>query len=58
MRAALERRRGLTLLVSVPLLIQYEAVVTRAEHLTASTLSAGGVEALLDAVAAVAEPVQ
>jgi len=51
LRAALERRRGLTLLVSVPLLIEYEAVMTRAEHLKASGLSIGDVEALLDAVA-------
>ena len=58
LRAALERRRGLTLLMSVALLIEYEAVMTRAEHLNASTLSVGDVEALLDAVAAVAEPVQ
>jgi predicted nucleic acid-binding protein len=58
LRAALERRRGLTLLVSVPPLIEYEAVMTRAEHLNASTLSVGDVEALLDAVAAVAQPVQ
>src|ERR1700746_705653 len=56
-RAALERRRRLTLLVSVPLLIEYEAVMTRAEHLNASGLSIADVETLLDAVAAVAEPV-
>jgi predicted nucleic acid-binding protein len=58
LRAALERRRGLRLLVTVPLLIEYEAVMTRAEHLKASGLSIGEVEALLDAVAAVAEPVR
>jgi predicted nucleic acid-binding protein len=58
LRAALERRRGLTLLVTVPLLIEYEAVMTRAEHLKASDLSVGELEALLDAVAAVAEPVR
>ena len=58
LRAALERRRGLTLVVSVPLLIEYEAVMTRAEHLNASTLSVGDVETLLDAVVAVAVPVQ
>lgn len=57
-RAALERRRGLTFLVSVPLLIEYEAVMTRTEHLSASGLSAADVAVLLDAVAAVAEPVQ
>ncbi len=36
--AALERR--LTLLVSVPLMIEYQAVMTRPEHLAASGLSA------------------
>ena len=51
LRAALERQRGLTLLVSVPLLIEYEAVMTRAEHLNASGLSTVDVRALLDAVA-------
>jgi predicted nucleic acid-binding protein len=58
LRAALMRRRGLTILVSVPLLIEYEAVMTRAEHLGASGLSAADVGMLLDAVAAVAEPVR
>jgi predicted nucleic acid-binding protein len=58
LRAALTRRRGLTILVSVPLLIEYEAVMTRAEHLGASGLSAADVGMLLDAVAAVAEPVR
>ena len=54
--AGLEGR--LTLAVSVPLMIEYQAVMTRLEHLTASRLSAEDVEALLDAVAAVAEPVR
>ena len=58
LRSALEARRGLTLLVSVPLLLEYEAVMTRAEHLRAAGLSATDVELLLDAVAAVAEPVR
>ena len=58
LRAALERRRGLTLLVSVPLLVEYEAVMTRVEHLNASGLSVVEVGALLDAVAATAEPVR
>jgi putative PIN family toxin of toxin-antitoxin system len=58
LRAALERRRHLTLLVSVPLLIEYEAVMTRQEHLSASGLSTVDVGVLLDAVAAVAEPVR
>jgi putative PIN family toxin of toxin-antitoxin system len=58
LRSALERRRGLMLLVSVPLLIEYEAVMTRAEHLKAAGVSAADVGTLLDAVAAVAEPVR
>lgn len=56
MVAALERR--FTLLASVPLMIEYQAVMTRPEHLEASGLSADEVNALLDAVAAVAEPVR
>jgi len=51
-------QRGLTLLISVPLLIEYEAVMTRTEHLKAARLSAADVGVLLDAVVAVAEPVR
>lgn len=58
LQSALERRHGLTLLVSVPLMIEYEAVLTPAEHLTVAGLSAADVAELLDAVAAVAEPVR
>jgi putative PIN family toxin of toxin-antitoxin system len=54
--AALER--DIVLLISVPLLIEYEAVMTRPEHLRAARLSSKDVETLLDAVAAVAEPVR
>ena len=54
--AGLERR--LTILVSVSLMIEYEAVMTRAEHLKASGLTADDIDVLLDAVAAVAEPVR
>jgi putative PIN family toxin of toxin-antitoxin system len=54
--AALERR--FTLLVSTPLLIEYEAVLTRSEHLSASGLTAAEVGVILDAVAAAAEPVR
>lgn len=54
--AALERR--LAMLVSVPLLIEYEAVMTRPEHLAAARLSTEDVRVVLDAVAAVAEPVR
>jgi predicted nucleic acid-binding protein len=52
----LERR--FTWLISVPLLIEYEAVMTRHEHLAASRLSVVDVKILLDAVAAVVEPVR
>jgi len=54
--AALEQR--FTLLVSVPLMVEYEAVMTRAQHLLASNLSAEDVGILLDAVASVGEPVR
>jgi putative PIN family toxin of toxin-antitoxin system len=50
------RGEHVTLLVSVPLLIEYEAVMTRAEHLRVAGLTATEVGRLLDAVAAVAEP--
>jgi putative PIN family toxin of toxin-antitoxin system len=54
--AGFERR--FTMLAAVPLLIEYQAVMTRREHLAASRLSVGDVEDLLDALAAVAEPVR
>ena len=54
--AALEG--GFTMLVSTPLLIEYEAVMTRVEHLEASGLATEEVGALIDAVAAIAEPVR
>jgi len=54
--AGLERR--VTLLVSVPLVIEYQAVMTRPVHLAALGLSARDVSALLDAVVAVAEKVR
>ncbi len=47
-----------SLMVSVPLMVEYEAVLTRSEHLAESRLSADDVQALLDAVADVAEPVR
>ena len=53
---ALERRYQLV--ASVPLMIEYEAVLGRDEHLLASGLSAEEVHTLLDAVAMVAEPVR
>jgi len=53
--AALERR--LVLLASVPLMLEYEAVLTRQEHLDEIGLTAGELGEVLDAVASVAEPV-
>jgi putative PIN family toxin of toxin-antitoxin system len=54
--AGLERR--LTLLVSVPLMIEYQAAMTRPADLAAARLSVEDLGVLLDAVAAVAEPVR
>jgi putative PIN family toxin of toxin-antitoxin system len=45
-------------LVSVPLVVEYEAVMTRPEHLAASGLAAADVGALLDAMVSVATPVR
>jgi putative PIN family toxin of toxin-antitoxin system len=56
LRAALAGR--CTLLVSVPLTIEYEAVMTRPQHLSASHLSTRDVEDLLDTVASIADPVR
>jgi putative PIN family toxin of toxin-antitoxin system len=52
----LERRYEL--LASVPLMIEYEAVLTRPEHLEASGLSPDDIGAVLDALAVVARPVK
>jgi putative PIN family toxin of toxin-antitoxin system len=46
------------LLLSVPLVIEYEAVLTRPEHLEAANASTADVAAILDALVAVAEPVR
>lgn len=54
--AALDRQ--FVLLASVPLMIEYEAVLTRQEHLTAAGITADDVNAVLDALAAVIEPVR
>lgn len=56
LEAALERR--FTILATVPLMIEYQAVMTASEHLEAAGLSAEDVNTLLDAVAAVVEPVR
>lgn len=54
--AALERR--FELLLSVPLILEYEAVLNRPEHLAASGLTNRDVERVLDALSAVATPVK
>jgi putative PIN family toxin of toxin-antitoxin system len=46
------------MLVSTPLLMEYEAVMTRPEHLKASGLTAGEVATVPDMVAAAAKPVR
>ncbi len=47
-----------TMLMSVPLMLEYEAVATRPEHLTAANLSVEDVQAVLDGLATVMEPVR
>src|ERR1035437_9430550 len=49
--------REIEVLVSVPLMLEYEAVLTRPEHLDASGLTAGQVNEVLDALAKVLTPV-
>lgn len=54
--AALERRYPA--IVSVPLVLEYEAVLTRPEHLAAAQISTADVEVLLDAIVLVMEPIR
>jgi putative PIN family toxin of toxin-antitoxin system len=54
--AALDKR--FELLLSVPLMLEYEAVLGRTEHLAATGLSLKEVEQVLDDLAAVARPVR
>jgi putative PIN family toxin of toxin-antitoxin system len=56
LRAALNRK--VDMLVSVPLMLEYEGVLKRPEHLASSGLTTDEVDAVLDAVAAVIEPVR
>jgi putative PIN family toxin of toxin-antitoxin system len=53
--AALELR--VMMLISVPLILEYEAVLTRPEQLKVIGLTANEVNSILDAIAAIAEPV-
>jgi putative PIN family toxin of toxin-antitoxin system len=54
--AALEQRYRV--LASVPLMLQYESVLTRSEHLLAAGISVADVEVLLDAIALIVEPIR
>jgi predicted nucleic acid-binding protein len=71
MVAALRSRRGASrqlllgalthrfeLLLSVPLLLEYEAVLTRADQLAAFGIGRRGVERVMDDITAVARPVR
>lgn len=54
-----EARQGrVTLLVSVPLAVEYEAICSEAEHRLAAGLNEREVEIFVDAVVAMAEPVK
>ena len=46
------------LMLSVPLILEYEAVVTRPEHLAACEISRADIGRVLDDLVAVAEPVK
>ena len=54
--AALEERYPVV--ASVPLMLQYESVLCRPEHLAAARISAADVALLLDAVAMIVEPIR
>src|SRR6266513_5999356 len=56
LRAVLEKR--VVAVVSVPLILEYEAVLTRTEHLAAAGLSSEQARAVLDALAAVSEHIR
>jgi putative PIN family toxin of toxin-antitoxin system len=55
LRAALQGE--VTLLLSIPLVLQYEEVLLRPEHLATSGATEDSVRAILDALCVVAEPV-
>jgi putative PIN family toxin of toxin-antitoxin system len=50
--------REIHVLASVPLMVEYEAVLSRPENLSAFGISVEDTRAVLDAFAAVAEPIQ
>jgi len=51
------RDGGFQLLLSVPLILEYEAVLSRPEHLAACGLSAAEIGRVLDDLAGIAKPV-
>jgi putative PIN family toxin of toxin-antitoxin system len=51
------RRRELTMLATVALFVEYEAVVTRPEHLARAAMTTAEANLALDVLAAVVEPV-
>ena len=50
----LARHGQIELALSVPLVLEYEAVATRPEHLAASGLSSGDVQAVIDVLVNIA----
>src|SRR5215813_12643146 len=52
------RGRRFELLLSVPLMLEYESVLTRPEHLAASDATAADVSAVLDELAAIGKRVE
>lgn len=52
------RHRRFVAVVSVPLFVEYEAVLTRPEHLLATRLTAREMSQFLDALALLVEPIQ
>jgi len=51
-------RRQLTAVATVPMLIEYEAVLTRPEHLAAGNLTRHGAENIINALAALLLPIE
>jgi putative PIN family toxin of toxin-antitoxin system len=52
------RQRELTMVATVALFLEYEAVLSREEHLTVAEMTVGEMENALDVLAAVVEPIE
>jgi putative PIN family toxin of toxin-antitoxin system len=52
------RHGGVTIVANVGLVLEYEAVCSRAEHLLASELTLSQVQAFLDVVVALSKPIE